>query len=94
MARAIWNGVVLAESDKTINVEGNLYFPPESVHKEYLLESDYRTTCPWKGEAHYYHLVVNDNKNENAGWRYPEPKEKAQHIKDHVAFWKGVQVEE
>jgi len=90
--RATWNGVVLAESDDTIVVEGNHYFPPESVKREVLQESARRTTCPWKGEARYYDVVVGEARNRNAAWAYPEPKEAAAHIKGHVAFWRGVEV--
>ncbi len=92
MAKAIWRGTEIASGEDTIIVEGNHYFPPESVRKEYLEESSYRTTCPWKGEAHYFNLLVDGEKNENAAWSYLEPKEKAGKIKDHVAFWKGVSV--
>ena len=94
MAKAIWNDQVLAESSNPIVVEGNYYFPPEDVRKEYLLASDYRTTCPWKGEAYYYDVVVGKDRNEKAAWYYPHPKEKAVQITNHVAFWRGVKVEE
>jgi len=94
MAKAVWKDTVLAESGDTVVVEGNHYFPLQDVKKEYLVESDYRTTCPWKGEAHYFNIVVGDGINENAAWFYPQPKEKATHITNHVAFWKGVSVEE
>lgn len=94
MAKALWKNKVLAESSETVEVEGNQYFPPETVNKEYLEESDHRSTCPWKGEAHYFHVVVDGEKNENAAWSYPQPKGKAVHITGHVAFWKGVKVEE
>ena len=94
MPKAIWKQTILAESDHTEVVEGNQYFPPDSVNKEYFIESDYHTICPWKGNASYYHIEVDGNRNENAAWYYPEPKEAAQKIKDHFAFWKGVQVEE
>jgi len=90
--KATWNGVVLAESDETIVVEGNHYFPPESVKREVLQESARRTTCPWKGEAHYYDIVVGDARNRNAAWSYPAPKEAAAQIKGHVAFWRGIEV--
>ena len=90
--KAIWNDVTLAESDDTIVVEGNHYFPPDSVKRDYLQESDTHTTCPWKGEASYYHVEVDDDVNKDAAWYYPDPKEAAQHIKDYVAFWKGVEV--
>ncbi len=95
MAKVVVNGTVLAESDEYEEVEGNIYFPPESVHQEYFQDSDRRTTCPWKGEAHYYDIVVGDEHLENAAWYYPEPKEQASHIKDHVAFYTSqVEVEE
>ena len=90
--KAIWKDVVLAESDDTIVVEDNHYFPPDSVNREYLKESATHTTCPWKGEASYYDIVVSDAVNKDAAWYYPEPKEAAQQIKDYVAFWKGVEV--
>ena len=90
--KAIWNDVTLAESDDTIVVEGNHYFPPDAVKREYLKESDTHTTCPWKGEASYYTVVVGDAVNKDAAWYYPEPKEAAHQIKDYVAFWKGVKV--
>lgn len=90
--KAIWNDVTLAESDDTIVVENNHYFPPDSVKREYLKGSDTHTTCPWKGEASYYDVVVSDALNKDAAWYYPEPKKAAQQIKDYVAFWKGVEV--
>ena len=90
--KAIWKDVVLAESDDTIVVEDNHYFPPDSINREYLKEGATHTTCPWKGEASYYNLVVNDEVNKDAAWYYPEPKEAAKQIKDYVAFWKGVAV--
>jgi uncharacterized protein (DUF427 family) len=92
MAKAIWHGVTLAESKDTQVVEGNQYFPPNAIQREFLETSDHTTVCPWKGVAHYYHVLVNGKKNENAAWYYPEPKAAASNIKDHVAFWKGVQV--
>jgi uncharacterized protein (DUF427 family) len=91
--KAVWNGSVLAESDDTIVVEGNHYFPADSIDKQYFKPSGTHTTCPWKGEASYYSLEVNDKVNKDAAWYYPEPKEAAQNIKDRVAFWKGVVVE-
>lgn len=94
MPKAIWKDKVIAESSATVLVEGNHYFPPQDVKQEYLIETDHRTQCPWKGEAHYYNLVVEGETNENAAWSYPQPKEKAVHITNHVAFWKGVSVEE
>jgi uncharacterized protein (DUF427 family) len=92
MATAIWNGKVLAESDDTVIVEGNHYFPRESVNKELLKESDHHTVCPWKGVASYYHVVAGDETNRNAAWYYPEPKQAAEMIRNRIAFWKGVQV--
>lgn len=94
MAKAIWKDTVLAESENTELVEGNHYFPAESVKKEYLAETDHRTQCPWKGEAHYFTIEVDGEENGNAAWSYPEPKEKAKHIAGHFAFWKGVSIEE
>jgi uncharacterized protein (DUF427 family) len=93
MAKAVWNGVVLAESDETIVVEGNYYFPPKSLRREYFRESATRTTCPWKGEAHYYTIHVDGQTNPDAAWYYPRPEDAAKHIEDRVAFWKGVTVE-
>ncbi len=93
MAKATWEGQMLAESNNTVEVEGNQYFPPESVKKENLQPSDHTTICPWKGTAHYYHVVVNGKTNPNAAWYYPEPSAAAREIKDRVAFWKGVKVE-
>lgn len=89
--KAIWNGEVIAESDRTVEVEGNNYFPPTSVKEEFLQPSPNTTTCPWKGEARYYHLNVDGSVNENAAWFYPEPKKEASEIKGMVAFWNGVQ---
>lgn len=91
--RATWNGVVLAESDATVVVEGNHYFPPESVNREYFQDSDTHTTCAWKGLASYHTVVVAGEKNSDAAWYYPDPKDAAAEIKDHVAFWNGVTVE-
>lgn len=93
MAKAIWNGAVLAESDTFELVEGNVYFPPESLNKEYFEESDSQTICSWKGVASYYHLVVDGQRNKDAAWYYPNPRPKAREIKDLVAFWRGVKVE-
>jgi uncharacterized protein (DUF427 family) len=92
MVKAVWNDKVLAESDKCEIVEQNYYFPPESVHKEYLKESDKHTVCPWKGTANYYDIVVKDKINEAAAWYYPEPKAAANNIKNYIAFWKGVEI--
>lgn len=91
--KATWNGATLAESSDTVVVEGNHYFPPESVHEEYF-SSDTHTTCPWKGEASYRTVEVAGQSNPDAAWYYPSPKDAAAKIKDHVAFWKGVQVED
>ncbi|HEU4594783.1 MAG TPA: DUF427 domain-containing protein [Pyrinomonadaceae bacterium] len=91
--KATWNGKVLAESDDTVVVEGNHYFPRESVNEEFFEESATHTTCPWKGEASYFNVVAGGQVNKDAAWYYPEPKDAAQEIKDRVAFWKGVKVE-
>jgi uncharacterized protein (DUF427 family) len=90
--KAIWNNKVIAESDATRVVEGNHYFPEESVNKEYLKPSRTHSTCPWKGEASYYSLDAGGKSNVDAAWYYPEPKEAAKEIKNYVAFWKGVSV--
>lgn len=90
--KAIWNDEVIAESDDTLVVEGNHYFPKESVKKEFLEESEHTSQCAWKGQAQYFDLKVNNEVNENAVWYYPEPKEMAKDIKNRVAFWKGVEV--
>ena len=92
MATATWNGVVIAESDQTIKVEGNHYFPPESVNPDYLADSSDHTVCPWKGTASYYDVVVDGDTNRGAAWYYPDPKPAASDIKGYVAFWRGVQV--
>ena len=92
--KAIWNNEVVAESTNTVIVEGNHYFPPESLNKDYFKESNTRTTCPWKGKASYYHLEVEGDTNHDAAWYYADPKEAASEIKDHVAFWKGVEITE
>jgi len=92
--KATWNGNVIAESSRTILIEDNHYFPPDAVRMEFLRESSRKTTCPWKGEAHYYDVIVEGQENRNAAWAYPQPKEAAAQIKDHVAFWKGVEVTE
>lgn len=92
--KAIWNNKVLAESDNTVVVENNHYFPPESLNKEYFKTSDTHTTCPWKGVASYYHLEVEGKENRDAAWYYPEVSELARTIKGRVAFWKGVEIKE
>lgn len=93
MARATWNGAVLAESDKFEMVEGNVYFPPETVNRQYFKDSETHTTCPWKGLASYYTVVVDGQENADAAWFYPTPKDAAKQIANHVAFWRGVTVE-
>ena len=93
MVKASWNGGVIAESEKTVVVEGNHYFPPDSVDFDLLRPSDTTTVCPWKGIAHYFNVVVNGDENQNAAWYYPEPKPAAADIRDRIAFWKGVAVD-
>jgi uncharacterized protein (DUF427 family) len=93
MARATWNGAVIAESDTFEIVEGNVYFPAGAVKREHLRESDTHTVCPWKGTASYYTVVVGGQENADAAWYYPDPKSAASNIAGHVAFWRGVQVE-
>ncbi|MDT8435775.1 MAG: DUF427 domain-containing protein [Gemmatimonadota bacterium] len=90
--KATWKGAVLAESDATVVVEGNHYFPPDSLRRDHLRASATRTRCPWKGEASYYDVVVDGETNRDAAWYYPEPSAAAEKIKGHVAFWKGVEV--
>ena len=92
--KATWNDVVLAESDKTVVVEGNHYFPPDAVNREYFQDSNTHTTCGWKGEASYYDVVVDGQVNKDAAWFYPETKPAADEIKGYVAFWRGVKVAE
>ncbi|HMD31901.1 MAG TPA: DUF427 domain-containing protein [Candidatus Acidoferrales bacterium] len=93
MPKAYCNGVVIAESNATVVVEGNQYFPIQSVRQEYLRPSATHTECPWKGTASYYHVEVDGQRNADAAWYYPAPKPAASQIKDHVAFWRGVKVE-
>ncbi len=93
MAKAIWNGEVLAESDKFETVEGNVYFPPEALKREHFKDSATHTECSWKGTASYYDVVAGGKVNKDAAWYYPEPKSAAANIKGHIAFWKGVTVE-
>jgi uncharacterized protein (DUF427 family) len=93
MAKAIWNGKVLAESNDTIVIEGNHYFPPESINRDYFQDSGTHTTCPWKGKASYYNIVDHGDTNKDAAWYYPNPNNGASEIKDYVAFWRGVNVE-
>jgi uncharacterized protein (DUF427 family) len=92
--KAMWKNAVLAESHQTVVVEGNHYFPPEAVNRQYLRPSDTRTTCPWKGLASYYHINVEGEINKDAAWYYPDPKDAAKNIKNYIAFWKGVEVKE
>lgn len=91
--KATWRGATLAESDDTVVVEGNHYFPAARIKSEYFRKSDAHTVCPWKGEASYYDVVVNGDVNTGAAWYYPEPKPEVANIKDRIAFWKGVVVE-
>ncbi len=93
MAKAIWNGAVLAESDQTEVVEGNHYFPPESVNMTFFQESNTHTTCHWKGVASYYTIEVEGKTNRDAAWTYPLPKPAAKQITNHIAFWRGVRIE-
>ena len=93
MPKAIWNDTVLAESDAHEIVEGNVYFPPSSINRAHLRESTTTTHCPWKGDAHYYDVVVGDQVNKDAAWYYPQAKEAAKNIEGYVAFYKGVKVE-
>ena len=90
--KAIWNDKVIAESGDTVVLEGNHYFPKESVNMEYLKPSSEQYTCPWKGEAKYYNVEVDGEVSEAGAWEYPEPKKAAMEIKDHIAFWRGVEV--
>lgn len=93
MAKAIWNGAVLAESDRCETVEGNYYFPPDAINKEYFKDSSTHTTCGWKGVASYYTIEVDGKVNPDAAWYYPTPKDAAKNITGYIAFWKGVKVE-
>lgn len=90
--KATWNNIVIAESNKTINIEGNQYFPADSIKKEFFTKSDLHSTCHWKGEASYYNVIVDGKTNENAAWFYPETSQLAESIKGYVAFWRGVEV--
>lgn len=92
MVKAVWNGAVIAESDDTVVLEGNHYFPEASLRREYVVFSNHRSSCAWKGQAHYYSLLVGGELNPDAVWYYPEPSEAAAAIKGRVAFWKGVAV--
>ncbi|HYG65742.1 MAG TPA: DUF427 domain-containing protein [Thermoanaerobaculia bacterium] len=93
MPRALWNGQVIAETDKHELVEGNVYFPPEAIRREFFQPSTTTTVCGWKGTANYYNVVVNGQENKDAAWYYADPKPAAANIKDHIAFWRGVTVE-
>jgi uncharacterized protein (DUF427 family) len=93
MFRAVWNGAVLAESGPTVKLEGNHYFPAESLRREYFTASPTTSTCPWKGQARYYHVTVDDTVNRDAAWCYPHPTPAASGIAGHVAFWRGVRIE-
>ena len=90
--KATWKGVTIAESDDTVVVEGNQYFPPDSLNRQYVTFSNHRTGCPWKGQASYYSLLVNGDMNVDAAWFYPDPKPEAESIRNRVAFWKGVRI--
>jgi uncharacterized protein (DUF427 family) len=90
--KAVWKNIVVAESDDTVLVEGNHYFPEASLNREYISFSNHKTSCPWKGQASYYSINVNGDVNPDAAWYYAEPKEAAANIKGRVAFWRGVQV--
>ena len=94
MPKALWKDKVIAESDRVERVEGNVYFPPGAIRKEHFGPSDTNTDCPWKGIASYYDVVVDGEVNKDAAWFYPDPKPEAGHIKDHIAFWRGVKIEE
>jgi uncharacterized protein (DUF427 family) len=91
--KAIWNGAVIAQSDDLVVVEGNQYFPESSLNREYVTFSNHKTSCPWKGQASYYSLIVNGDLNTDAAWYYADPKPEAESIKGRVAFWKGVKIE-
>ncbi len=90
--KAIWNGATLAKSDKTVVIEGNHYFPADAINKEFFRQSQTHTVCPWKGTASYYDIVANGATNKDAAWFYPQAKDAAKEIENHVAFWKGVEV--
>lgn len=90
--KAIWNHAVIAESDDIVKVEGNCYFPADSVNRKYLRPSSRHTSCPWKGRASYYDVVVDDVVNRDGAWYYPDPEPKADHIKNRIAFWHGIEV--
>jgi len=91
--KAIWNGKVIASTDKPVNVEGNYYFPPDSINMEYFRKSEIQTVCHWKGTASYYDVIVDNKVNKDAAWYYPAPSGMASNIKNHIAFWKGIIIE-
>ncbi|MBD1838054.1 DUF427 domain-containing protein [Coleofasciculus sp. FACHB-64] len=93
MPKAIWNGTVLAQSDRTEVVEGNHYFPADAINQQYFKDSDTHTSCPWKGKASYYSIEVDGQVNKDAAWYYPQAKDAAKNIEGYIAFWKGVKVE-
>ncbi|MBD1929840.1 DUF427 domain-containing protein [Trichocoleus sp. FACHB-90] len=93
MPKAVWNGAILAESDRTEVVENNHYFPADTINREYFKESNTHTSCPWKGQASYYTIEVDGQVNKDAAWYYPQAKDKAKNIEGYIAFWKGVKVE-
>jgi uncharacterized protein (DUF427 family) len=90
--KAMWRNVILAESNDTVVVEGNHYFPPDSINRQHFKQSETHTTCPWKGLASYYHIDVDGEINKDAAWYYPDPNDAAKNIKNYIAFWKGVEV--
>ncbi len=92
--KAVWNNEILAESVKTVVVENNHYFPSDTLNMQFFVSSDSTSHCPWKGDASYYSVVVNGEKNEDAAWYYPEPKPAAKEIKGHVAFWRGIEIKD
>lgn len=94
VVRAVWNGQVIAESENTVMVEGNHYFPRDAVRWEHFTDSDTHTTCSWKGVASYYAVTVDGQVNPDAAWFYPDPLDEAEHVRDRVAFWRGVEVTE
>ena len=91
--KATWNGAVIAQSDDLVVLEGNQYFPDSSLNRDFVTFSNHKTSCPWKGQASYYSLIVNGEMNTDAAWYYADPKPEADEIKGRVAFWKGVKIE-
>ena len=92
--KAVWNGQILAQSEETVVIENNHYFPASSLNMEYFKGSDTTTHCPWKGDASYYSILVDEKENKDAAWYYPSPKQAATELRNHVAFWRGVEVSE